>query len=519
MGFAISDRPRPNNDARIAQERIWYVKEDHTLTVTKNQHPLNLNDNYLAGFILIISIATVLRFYQLDSQMWLDEFSALNSIRRPWLDIVSNWPGASSHIFYEVLANWSVALFGESAFSIRLPAAIFGIGGVAVVGGLGAKSHSTKTGLFIASLMAVSYNHIFFSQNARGYTALIFFFLLSSYLFLRIIESGRMDWKTGLVYFLVIVLTCYTQPFGVFIPASHFLIALALTVLKPRSRGDNTFPIRTFIYWMAGAGILTFLLYAPLMDGVISHARMNVATPAEGPRFGIGLLVEIVEGLSAAFHGYAGLAIATIAGIIGIVIWLQIHPVSLFLLTLPLVIQGVVFLIMGVGIHPRYFSIAIPIIYFAGGITFFQLTRLILNMMIASVRIQQLIHSVLLGLVVIVSAYPLIRYYSIPKQDFQGALHYVQTLAEPGDIRVGIQSVGSIMKDNYNADFIRVDTLDELLEQEQSQKPIWIVMTLERIMEVADPALVNHIRENYVLLKSFPGTVGDGSMQIYGQPR
>jgi len=43
-------------------------------------------------------------------------------------------------------------------------------------------------------------------------------------------------------------------------------------------------------------------------------------------------------------------------------------------------------------------------------------------------------------------------------------------------------------------------------------------MTLERIMEVADPALVRHIRSSYRLVKSFPGTVGDGSIQVYVRP-
>ena len=299
--------------------------------------------------MFVVILASVLRAYQLDSQMWLDEFSAiLQTIRRPWLEIVTVWPGSATHVLYEVLANWSSSLLGESSLSVRLPAAIFGVAGVAVLGKLGSRIYTVKSGLFIAALMAVSYNHLFFSQNARGYTALIFFFLWSSYLFLRIVDSGRIEKKTGIIYCLATVLTCYCQPFGVFIPASHFAIAVALVALSGRNKQPASFPIKQFTYWMVGAGIVTFLLYAPFIEGMLGHARMNINTPAEGPRFDVGLLLEIVEGLSAAFFGYVGLAIATLAGAIGVVIWFRSHAVSFFVLTLPLVMQAIVFFIMGV---------------------------------------------------------------------------------------------------------------------------------------------------------------------------
>ena len=180
--------------------------------------------------------------------------------------------------------------------------------------------------------------------------------------------------------------------------------------------------------------------------------------------------------------------------------------------------QAVVFLIMGVGIHPRYFAIAIPVIYVAGGITLFYLSSFILSKIISNVKTRQVVHSVILVFVVIISAYPLIRYYSVPKQDFEGTLQLVEQLAETDDIKAGVQTVGSIMTRYYGSNFVRIDTLEELQELEKPGKRIWVAMTLERIMEVADPGLVHHIRENYKLIKSFPGTVGDGSIQVYGQP-
>ncbi|RLA38508.1 MAG: hypothetical protein DRQ64_08775 [Gammaproteobacteria bacterium] len=469
-------------------------------------------------FLVIVAIASLLRIYHLDSQMWLDEYSTiLLSLRRPWLDLVSGYAGPASHILFEVLANWSSSLFGESAWSIRLPAALFGIAGVAMLARFATRIYTVKSGLFIAALMALSYNHIFFSQDARGYTTLIFFFLWSSYLFLQIVESGQMEKKTGILYCLATVLTCYCQPFGVFVPASQSVIALALVVINAKTQDAESFPIKQFILWMIAAALITLLFYAPKIDVMLEHAQMNVDTPAEGPRFNIGLVIEIIEGLSAAFFGYVGLTIVSIAGAIGIIIWIRSNAVSFFILTLPIVIQGIVFFIMGFGIHPRYFAIAIPVIYVAGGITIFYLSGALLAKFVSSVTTRQFVHSVVLSLIVLVSAYPLIRYYSIPKQDYEGVLAMIEKLSAEEDVRAGVQTVGSIMKDYYEADWVRIETLDDLLAQENTGKHVWVSMTLERIMALADPTLVKHIHEHYRLVKSFPGTVGNGNIQVYSK--
>jgi mannosyltransferase len=473
---------------------------------------------FFISFISIIIAASVLRFYQLDSQMWLDEFSALASVRRSWIEIVTIWPGVSSHILFELLANWSAILFGESTFSLRLPAALFGILGVITLVKLGARISTFKTGLFISALMAVSYNHIFYSQNIRGYTALIFFFLWTSYLFLSIADTKHMELKQGITYFLATVLTCYSQPFGVFIPVSQSVIAFCLFIFDRKNNVQDRFPIKAFIGWMALACVVTLLLYSPFYNGMISHAQADTGTASGGgaSKFDFGLIIEVLEGLAAAFHGYIGLLVVSLLGAIGMIIWARKHLISLFVLVLPLVIQAIAFIVMGVGIHPRYFAIAIPIIFIAGGIALFYITGFILSKIVKSEVSRSFIQTVILCVIVIISSYPLIRYYSIPKQDFQGALKIVEELANENDVKVGVQSAGTIMKDHFGADFVRVDKYEQFLTLEKTGRPLWVITTLERIMELSDANLINHIRNNYKLFQRLPGTVGDGSMQIYG---
>ena len=44
------------------------------------------NRSFVFTFVFIVFLASVLRVYQLNSQMWLDEFSALASVRRSWIE-------------------------------------------------------------------------------------------------------------------------------------------------------------------------------------------------------------------------------------------------------------------------------------------------------------------------------------------------------------------------------------------------------------------------------------------------
>src|SRR5438477_7423384 len=80
---------------------------------------------------LLLLAAAILRFYKLNSPLWLDEVVALvQSYRESFWQILTRFPGHFPHPLYGQLAHGSLLAFGESAFSIRLPAALFGVAGI-----------------------------------------------------------------------------------------------------------------------------------------------------------------------------------------------------------------------------------------------------------------------------------------------------------------------------------------------------------------------------------------------------
>jgi hypothetical protein len=163
--------------------------------------------------VLLLAFAAFLRFYKLDSQLWLDEVVTLvNSYREPFWKILTKFPGHFPHPLYERLAHGSLALFGESAFAIRLPAALFGVAGIFMFYKLSRRFSGESEALFGTALLTFSYHHIYFSQDARGYTLYLFLALTATDRFLDVLQ--KMRWQSALAYTGVTALAAYSQTAG-----------------------------------------------------------------------------------------------------------------------------------------------------------------------------------------------------------------------------------------------------------------------------------------------------------------
>src|SRR5215468_7796777 len=162
---------------------------------------------------LLLVAAVVLRFYKLNSPLWFDEIVALvHSYREPFWNILTKFPGHFPHPLYGLLAHSSLLVFGESALSVRLPAALCGIAGVFVFYKLSCRLSSRGEALLGAALLTVSYHHIYFSQDARGYTVYLLLAVIATDLFLDILEEMR--WRTAVAYVVAAALTAYAQTAG-----------------------------------------------------------------------------------------------------------------------------------------------------------------------------------------------------------------------------------------------------------------------------------------------------------------
>jgi len=463
---------------------------------------------------LLLALAGFLRFYRLDDQLWLDEIAALTqSYRKPFLEILTTFPGYIPHPLYDLLAHTGLVLFGESPLVIRLPAALFGVAGVFMFYRLARRLSDPGEALLAGALLAVSYHHVFFSQNARGYTVFLFFALAATDLLLRLLET--MHWPTALAYAGAAVLATYAHPFGLFLPIGQILVACFVVRFR-RRRGDRGVPAPVPLL---GVALLTFLaillLYAPFIRDSLTFSLTTARAPGHGPRV-LDLLPELVEGLRAAFSGWSGMVLAVAVGAIGVLDFLRREPVALAALVVPLLVTAVVVGILGVGVHPRYFLLALPVGYLVGTRGLVVGARAVLawgrsGQTTWATRVQ----GVLAVLVVAVAALPLIRYYAVPKQDYLGAIRQVRMLATGEDRVVAADLAGHAIQAYYDRDFPVVEDLRSLLREEAMGGRVWVVTTLERVMVKRVPDLLTHLHRHYRMVRTLPGSLGDGAMRIY----
>src|SRR5207237_6299830 len=130
---------------------------------------------------------------------------------------------------YTVMAHASFRIFGEGAWALRLPAVLFGTGSIVALYLLARQVATRAEALFASALFTFSYHHVWFSQNARGYSGLLFWTLISSWFLIRALREDRAF--LWLAYAVTASLGIYTHITLMFIiagQAARYLRALCV---------------------------------------------------------------------------------------------------------------------------------------------------------------------------------------------------------------------------------------------------------------------------------------------------
>jgi 4-amino-4-deoxy-L-arabinose transferase-like glycosyltransferase len=125
------------------------------------------------ALIALTALAAVLRLPTLGSQsLWLDEVLSGNLARGSLGDLLHQvaQQEANPPLFYLLEWVWT-RLAGTSEFALRLPSALFGIALVPVAYAIGKRLAGERTAVALAALVAVHPLLVYYSQEARGYSA------------------------------------------------------------------------------------------------------------------------------------------------------------------------------------------------------------------------------------------------------------------------------------------------------------------------------------------------------------
>lgn len=465
------------------------------------------------ALVLLTAIAAGLRFYGLNSELWYDEIkTVLESVRPPLSATLTDFPSNNDHPFFSLLSHLSVAMFGEQPWTVRLPAALFGVASVPMLYLFGKDAAGRFEALLAAALLTFSYHHVAFSQSARGYSMLLFFTLLTSWLLLKAVRAPRS--RLWLVYAVAATLGCYTHLTMIYVVASHGLIVGANWLIEQKGKFDLR-PLFLPAIGFGLAAILTLALYFPLFSGVEAYVQeksggtsTQIATPAWA-------VLAAIEGLSEGFGGLigAGLALALLA--LGFLSYAARTPMiaAMYVAPAPLVILSA--LILGHAVRPRF-------LFVLAGFALLMLVRgaaiagrsVETGMSAAGVKSPD--RSVALAAVAVISiasAASLPRNYETPKQNFTSAIALIERNAATGERGYIIGNAAKIaFNDYYGRSYPVIETAADL---EGIDGRFLVALTFRDYVEKGAPEMWGALIGRCAEAASFPGTVAGGDVYVY----
>jgi mannosyltransferase len=517
LGLLAFNWPLGSHDVRSRPENV-HGGHDDTRDVGRT--------TAAAALTVITLIGLALRLYHIGSDLWLDEITPITDYARmPVLQIVGSYLRSNNHLLNTLGMKLMIALAGEREWAVRLPAVLLGVATIPALYWCARLAFARWASLGAALLLAVSYHHVFFSQNARGYTGYLLFALLSSRLFVNGLRADRpRDWT---LYVATVVLGAASLLNMAFVGAAHVIIG-AIACIRERRRGNAVAPLaRRLAGVLAIAAFLSVQLYAvalPEMYAVITHVYTEQSTgfaPLSGE-----FLREMIRGVSSGFG--TGTLIAAIPFIacaaFGWVAFLRRSWELALALTLPGVLTGGFLVVRGLTVSPRFFLLWLPLAILSAVAAIDQVLQW------AARRSDQRFTSratalAAASLLVLASAsvLSLRSYYAFPKQPYRAAVAYVETHRRPADVVVvlhtaeyGIRYYGNRMgapvESRYR--FARsAEALDSAMTTKGTGK-VLLVSTFERALRLELPELYERVVRSWSVTQRFPGTIGDGDVTI-----
>ena len=473
----------------------------------------------------ITVVALVLRLIGLNKGLWWDEiFFLIGTLRHPLGEILTVFTGDTQHPLYSVMARLCLVLFGEEPWSLRLPAVLFGVASVPALYLLAAKVTSRAEALVAAAFLAVSYHHIWFSQNARGYTVLAFFAIVSALFLLEGIRSQKMG--PFIAYAVAASLGIYTHITMVFLVAAHFLICAGWLISEAR-KGKSPVRWQPALVGFVLAGVLTAAMYAPIMTQVLHFFAHHPSSmkAVSTPKWAVA---ETLRGLSLGLGTTGVLMGAAVVVLCGLWSYWRESRLVFALFVLPVLVTAMGAVAGRGTMYPRFyfFLIGYGVLILVRGI--FYLPRLIVDRWPGASkgatkhggRLAGALAGVLAGILLLASAYSLKKNYEYPKQDFGGALKFIE--AEKKDNGPVLTAGATVFpyQQYFGKPWQEVKTPAELEQVLGRGQPVWLVYTFPRYLEAATPGVPDVIRKEFTVVRVFHGTLGEGDVVVVrSQPK
>lgn len=489
----------------------------------------NIRPTDLVIILVILAVAALLRVVALDAPLWYDEILTLTRyVGLPLGELVSEYSSFNNHLFYSLQAKASVWLLGESNWALRLPALLLGVASIGAMWRLAYRVSGALPAHVTALLLAVSYHHVWFSQNARGYTGLTLWLTAATIVLIQGLRAPTL--RTWCVYGGLIAAAMYTHLTAAPFVLAHAIIAGAMVAAPQRwgAHGPETGGRRPLLHWwMPGVGflvggLLTVTLYAPSLGQVLERvvampdtSAVDLMVEYQSP---IWTLMEIIRSIAQpdALTAIVALVATALIGV-GVRDTARREPIVAAVLLLHIPLTLIILLAGSARIWPRYFFADIGFLLFFMTQGVWVCCHLVLRLPVKlPVWVTGRTMFVVAALAMVLVSLPLlVRNYRLPKQNLAGAAAYVESerTAMNAVVMVGVAS--EPYATYFETDWRQIHTLDDLRGVRSAADVTWLVMAFPSRTTRDFPAIMGHVSQHFSLAREFRGTLGDGSVLVY----
>jgi len=477
---------------------------------------------------LVTLLAAALRIYRLDTDLWIDEIGSFQYATSVTVgELFRTFSSPNQHLMNSLLERLSVAALGEHDWTVRFPAALLGIATVPAMYWLARPIMRGWQSVAVACLTAVSYLHIWFSQDARGYSGYLLFSVLSTGALYRLALTGRRRWVAA--YAVCAVLALSSLIIAAFVIIAHAILIPFFMLYRHRDAEPVALTIRRLAAAFGITAIVSIAIFGPTAVELLRVVATAYVRAGTGFRpISLEFLRETLRGLDAGFGSLA------LVGAVPFLVLVAIGALSLLRRGWLIVLTFVLALGMLAGVvvmagwltSPRFFILVVPLAFLVAVESIDVGARLLSRLVSASRR--ERVHAVLAGAAVVVCAvalaFGLPRYYRIPKQSFRAAIAAFTARAKPRDALVAVYQADRGF-DYYtrrlglagDGRFYSTRTLSgfDSLGTALSGRRVYVATTFERAFKVESPDLWNRVASGWNPIESFPATIGYGEITLW----
>jgi 4-amino-4-deoxy-L-arabinose transferase-like glycosyltransferase len=458
-----------------------------------------LNNKYIYVLLVLIGIGVFLRFYHLGfNSLWLDEsltyYNAKNSFIGMWN---ATWNMTINTEYNPPLFFWIehvMLQFGTSESVLRFIPAIFGIATIPLVYVIGKEISDKNVGVVAAAFVAFNPFHIYYSQEARVYTMMVFLVGLAFLFLMRgIKERNTASW----VWLGISSALAFWAHYYALIPICiFFAFAYVYTWVRFRKVKQD--------FKRISYGLLTFIITGiPLFIVMVRTYFKMASTPPtwgyHGFKYVTDTLLQISAGNVYIMYFFLGLFC-----IGAVVLFRQDKGKFLLLLAfliIPLAVTGV--LSYKISLASRYLLYLLPG-YLVG-------IAISCKAILTFIRSKYVIYGFIVLSMLLLIPYSINYYTKFSKQDWHGVSNYLQEMAKSQDYVVLIPSYVHLPFDYYyhsqsrKVTEFQADTVDKLeqIRSSSENNSIYYVVTDNIYALNSKRDMLNWLKKNTKLISSY----------------